>query len=128
MFSTTDDDIIDPFTDGPIKMPVKRLLTRHRRFIAPGASWEIFGGVEYVTLTNDFRYNVRFTYNMDYLFGGTATYAARIAANNAARNASVYTYNQTLTLLNLAAQAQAAGATAGRGKRSATNQGHAENL
>jgi len=89
----------------PLKIPVKRILSRHRRYIAPGASWDIFAGVQWFTPTHDFMYNVRIFYSMDYLFAGVPGYAARIAANNASRYALVSTYNTTLSALQLAAAA-----------------------
>ena len=45
------------------------------------------------------RYNVNIRYPMDYLFGGTIALASRIAANSAAKNASVVVLDATRTTL-----------------------------
>ena len=78
-FSPDGEDEFD-YTE-PLKVPVKRVLSRHRRYIAPGAAWDIFAGVQWFTPTHDFLYNVRILYNMDYLFAGVPGYAARIKVN-----------------------------------------------
>lgn len=45
-------------------------------------------------------YNININYPMDYLFGGTVALASRIAANTAAKNASVVVFDTTRTALN----------------------------
>ena len=76
------EDVPDFDFSQPLKIPVKRVLSRHRRFIAPGAAWDIFGGVQWFTPTHDFMYNVRVLYNMDYLFAGLPAYSARTQVPN----------------------------------------------
>ena len=59
----------------------------HRRFIAPGAVWDIMVGVEVIGSDYELRYNAFVRYRMDYLFGGTAALASVIAQANAAAKA-----------------------------------------
>ena len=59
----------------------------HRRFIAPGAVWDIMVGVEVIGTDYELRYNAFVRYRMDYLFGGTAALASVIAQANAAAKA-----------------------------------------
>ena len=70
-----------------VKVPVKRVHSRHRRFIAPGAIWDIMVGVEVIGTDYELRYNAFVRYRMDYLFGGTAALASVIAQANAAAKA-----------------------------------------
>ena len=70
-----------------VKVPVKRVHSRHRRFIAPGAVWDIMVGVEVIGSDYELRYNAFVRYRMDYLFGGTAALASVIAQANAAAKA-----------------------------------------
>jgi hypothetical protein len=70
-----------------VKVPVKRVHSRHRRFIAPGAIWDIMVGVEVIGGDYELRYNAFVRYRMDYLFGGTAALASVLAQANAAAKA-----------------------------------------
>ena len=85
MASALADDLQDD--DGTVEIPVQRLLSRHRRFIAPGAIWDILIGVESIGANSEFRYDLVIHYSLDYLFGGNAALAGKIAGNDAAANA-----------------------------------------
>ena len=67
-----------------VKIPVKRVHSRQRRFIAPGAVWDILIGVELIGVDFELRYNLVVHYRMDYLFGGTTALAQAVASSNAA--------------------------------------------
>ena len=58
--------------------------SRHRRFIAPGAIWDLLVGVEILYPNAEVRFDLKHTYELDYLFGGNEALIAEIAANNAA--------------------------------------------
>ena len=90
-----------------MRVPVKRVHSRHRRFIAPGAVWDLMLGIEVIGDDFELRYNLVTHYNMDYLFGGTAALAGAIAAANAAATAAA----------DANAAAMAAAAAAGRSFR-----------
>ena len=81
-----------------VKVPVKRVHSRHRRFIAPGAVWDLMVGVEVIGSDYELRYNAFVRYRMDYLFGGTAALASVIAQANAAAKAE-NTVKEQLALL-----------------------------
>ena len=68
-------------------VPVQRVHSRHRRFIAPGAVWDILIGIESIGDNSEFRYNLVIHYEMDYLFGGQGALAGEIAGNDAAATA-----------------------------------------
>ena len=72
-----------------VKIPVKRVHSRHRRFIAPGAIWDLLVGVEVIGRDFELRYNLVTHYKMDYLFGGQAALVGAIAAAEAAAAASI---------------------------------------
>ena len=63
---------------------VRRLHSRRRRFVAPGARWDLLAGVEALGDDTEFRFDVVVRYEFDYLFGGATALAAEIAAANAA--------------------------------------------
>jgi len=71
-----------------VDVPVKRVHSRQRRFIAPGALWTMMIGVEAIGSDYEFRYDILINYNMDYLFGGSAALAGAIASANAAAMAA----------------------------------------
>ena len=71
-----------------MSVPVKRVHSRHRRFIAPGAVWDVMIGVEVIGVDYEARYNGFIRYNMDYLFGGFKSLTAAVAAATAASKAS----------------------------------------
>lgn len=66
------------------EVTVKRIHSRHRRFIAPGAIWDLLGGVEVLYPDSEIRFDLKISYQLDYLFGGTPALAGAIAAANAA--------------------------------------------
>ena len=51
---------------------------------------------------SDLTYNININYPMDYLFGGTVHYLARLAANTASKNASNVVFENTKAKLNAA--------------------------
>ena len=69
---------------GEVELEVKRLHSRRRRFIAPGARWDILGGVEVLYEDAQVRLDLLIRYELDYLFGGPTALAAAIAAAEAA--------------------------------------------
>ena len=71
-----------------LPIAVKRVHSRHRRFIAPGAVWDLMIGVEAIGRDFEFRHDLVHHYRMDYLFGGTSALAGAIAGANAAVTAS----------------------------------------
>ena len=68
-------------------VPVKRVHSRQRRFIAPGAVWDLMIGVEVIGSDFEFRYSNVIHYRMDYLFGGFEALTNAIAAAQAAASA-----------------------------------------
>ena len=90
-----------------LPIAVKRVHSRHRRFIAPGAVWDLMIGVEAIGRDFEFRHDLVHHYRMDYLFGGTSALAGAIAGANAAVTAS----NAAI------AAASAAAAAAGKRKK-----------
>ena len=94
------------------EIEVKRLHSRHRRFVAPGARWDILVGVEVLFSDYELRFDLIVKYELDYLFGGNAALAGAIAAANAAATAA-----QTANAAAIAATNAAAAAAAGRKKR-----------
>lgn len=99
--------------DFTLPIPVKRVHSRHRRFIAPGAVWDLMIGIELVGDDFELRYDQVIHYRMDYLFGGTTALAGAITAANAAQTAS----NAAIAAANAAAEAQAVAAAGKRKKR-----------
>jgi hypothetical protein len=85
--------------DDVSSVPVKRVHSRHRRFIAPGAVWDVLVGVELIGADYELRYNLVIHYRMDYLFGGTAALAAAIQSANAAATAANAASAATLAAL-----------------------------
>ena len=71
-----------------VDIPVKRVHSRQRRFIAPGAVWDLLIGVEVIGSDYEFRYDNVLHYRMDYLFGGFAALQNAIASAAAAADAS----------------------------------------
>ena len=69
-------------------VPVKRVHSRQRRFIAPGAVWDLMIGIEVIGSDFEFRYSNVIHYRMDYLFGGFEALTGAIAAAQAAASAS----------------------------------------
>ena len=69
---------------GEVELEVKRLHSRQRRFIAPGARWDLIGGVEVLYDDAELRFDLLIKYQLDYLFGGPTALAAAIAAAEAA--------------------------------------------
>lgn len=76
------------FSEEKIKVPVKRVHSRQRRFIAPGALWDMMFGFESIGRDWEFRYDVVIHYRMDYLFGGLSALQGQLAANQAAQTAT----------------------------------------
>ena len=78
------------FVEGAVgfEVEVKRLHSRHRRFVGPGSRWDLLGGVEVLYDDAEIRFDIVIKYEMDYLFGGTTALAAQIAANEAAAAAA----------------------------------------
>jgi len=72
----------DPDLPSPQRVPVKRVHSRHRRYIAPGATWTVLGGFEVIWDHMELRMDLPVHYRMDYLFGGIGAYleAAGIGA------------------------------------------------
>lgn len=70
------------------EITVKRVHSRHRRFIAPGALWDLMAGTEILLPAAEIRFDFYIRYELDYLFGGTTALAAAIAGNNAAAQAA----------------------------------------
>merc|ERR1719273_3067645 len=58
----------------PLKVPIKRVHSRHRRYIAPGAVWTLLGGFEVIWNHMELRMDLPVHYRMDYLFGGINAY------------------------------------------------------
>ena len=75
------------FSQETVKIPVKRVHSRQRRFIAPGAVWDMMFGLESIGSDFEARYDLVIHYRMDYLFGGTAALAGAIAQSDAAAEA-----------------------------------------
>ena len=71
-----------------LPIAVKRVHSRHRRFIAPGAVWDLMIGVEAIGRDYEFRHDLVHHYQMDYLFGGYSALEGAIAAADAAVTAS----------------------------------------
>ena len=71
-----------------VDIPVKRVHSRQRRFIAPGAVWDLMVGIEIIGSDFEFRYDNVLHYRMDYLFGGFAALQNAIASATAAQQAS----------------------------------------
>ena len=69
-------------------VPVKRVHSRQRRFIAPGAVWDLLVGVEVIGKDFEFRYDNVIHYRMDYLFGGFEALTGAIADAQAAAAAT----------------------------------------
>ena len=69
-------------------VPVKRVHSRQRRFIAPGAVWDLLVGVEVIGSDYEFRYTNVIHYRMDYLFGGFEALTGAIADAQAAAQAT----------------------------------------
>lgn len=69
------------------EVEVKRVLSRHRRFLAPGARWDLIFGVDSFFPSAEFVFNLVIKHNLDYLFGGQTALAAALAAANAAAQA-----------------------------------------
>jgi hypothetical protein len=86
---------------------VKRLHSRHRRFIAPGARWDLLFGVEVLWPEAEFRFDIVIQYQMDYLFGGDAALAGAIAAANAAAMAAQQANADAIAATNAQAAAAA---------------------
>ena len=82
-----------------MKIPVKRVHSRHRRFIAPGAVWDLMFGFEAIGSDFEARYDLVIHYQMDYLFGGSAAYAGAIAAADAAASAANQANADTIAAL-----------------------------
>ena len=68
-----------------VNVPVKRVHSRQRRFIAPGAQWDLMIGIEMIGDNFEFRYDQVIHYNMDYLFGGAQALAGAIAGAKASQ-------------------------------------------
>ena len=79
-----------------LKLELPRLHSRHRRFIAPGARWDLMAGFEILYDDAEVRFDIVNKYEMDYLFGGTAALAAAIAAAEAAAAAAASAEAATL--------------------------------
>ncbi len=62
----------------------RRAHSRRRRFVAPGARWDLWFGGEVLYPHLQVRFDLISRYEFDYLFGGNAALAAAIAAANAA--------------------------------------------
>ena len=71
-----------------IRFKAQRVLSRGRRSIAPGATWQILTGLSVLQPTSEFMFSLVHSYDLDYLFGGNAAYLAALQAAAAAANAS----------------------------------------
>lgn len=107
------------------EIEVKRLHSRHRRFIAPGARWDILAGFELLYNEAEVRFDVMVQYEMDYLFGGDAALAGALAGSSAAAlaeqvatAAATAAVNSGASVNTAVATAVAAAAPGGRKKRS----------
>ena len=99
------------------EIEVKRVLSRHRRFIAPGARWDLMLGVEALFEEAELFFNIVIKYPLDYLFGGSAALAGAIAGNDAAATASAAANAAAQAAVNAQTQAAAAAAAGKRKKR-----------
>jgi len=88
----------------PFTVPVKRIHSRHRRFLAPGAAWQIKVGVRVTSIDWEAEFNHRINYNFDYLFGGSIAFAAMLVAKNASAITEQTTFTQVRDQLTLLSQ------------------------
>ena len=74
-------------TGSETEVKVKRILSRQRRFIAPGANWQILTGISIFRPESQLVFDLVHSYPLDYLFGGNAAFLAAVRAAEAAAKA-----------------------------------------